>query len=108
MLHIDHHARRARRRGLDPVHVRVVADTVLDHEPRLADLLGDARARFERVRVGIRVVLDRGDSDVPAADLRDHVGVLILGPDRHDLAGASGHAGVSAAGEKRAAGRRGA
>jgi hypothetical protein len=35
--------------------------------------------------IGVRVALDRAHRDIPAADLRDHVGVLVLSPDRANL-----------------------
>ncbi len=84
LLHVDHPARGAGRGGLDAVHVAVVAQAILHNDARSADFLRDARARLEGVRVGVRVALDRGDAHVPAADLADHVRVLILGADSRD------------------------
>ena len=90
VLDVDDGARGTRRGGLDLAHEAVEADAVLDDELRAADLLGDARAGLESVRVGVGVAQDRGDADVRAAELADHAGVLILGADGRD--GASGGA----------------
>ena len=66
---------------LEPLHEGVVADPVLDHEPRLRDGEAVARARLEEMRVGVRVGEDRRDGDVRAADLLRHVAVDVLGRD---------------------------
>ncbi len=63
---------------LDFFHIRVVPDPVFDEETRGADRLRDARAGLEGVRVGVRVALDRAHLHVLAADLFDHVRVLVL------------------------------
>ena len=90
-----------RRRRLDPVHPAVVADPVLHDQLALLISLGHLRAGLERVRVGVRVVQDRGHTHVPAADLAQHVGVLVLGADALITAvplAASACAAASAAG----------
>ena len=66
---------------LDPFHEGVVAEAVLHDQARRADRRGDARARLESMRVGVRVALDRAHAHVRAADLCDHVRVLVLGAD---------------------------
>ena len=89
-LHVDHLAFRVRRGGFDLGHEVVVAEAVLDDQLSRADGAGDTRAGLERVRVCVRIALDRAGMDIAAADLRDHVRVLVLGTHCGDLSRASG------------------
>ena len=95
VLDVDDGARGTRRGGLDLVHEAVVAGAVLDDQLGAADLLGDARAGLEGVRVGVGVAQDRADADVRAAELADHVGVLVLGADGRDGAGGARAGGLA-------------
>ena len=93
VLDDDDLAVRVRRGRLDRVHEGVVADPVLHDQLRLAHLLrprwGSPRRCADRCwgcRESTRHV------DVMAADLAEHVGVLVLGPDGVDHA-SGGRAG---------------
>jgi hypothetical protein len=105
LLHVDDLAPVGGSGVLDVSGPGVVADAVLHDEAGVADLPGDGRARLERVRVGVRVAHDGADLDVLAADLLDHVGVLVLRADGRDRGSAGGGGAARRGGRGRTGGR---
>ncbi len=86
------------RRVLQLRHEGVVAEPVLEHDPRAGDGEAVRRPWLEEVGVGVRAREDRRDSDVRAADLGGDVPVDVLG--RHDVEPAARSLRAAAGGEK--------
>jgi hypothetical protein len=84
MLHVDDLPPGLGRRRDHLIGPIIITQAVFHDEVGVRDLGRDPRADLEAMRIGVRVGLDRRHMHGAAADLGDHVGILVFHADGLD------------------------